>query len=542
MQGGTTAFLCAGALAVGALAGYAARFLRLWLQPHCASGRGRCPEPFCELLERVPEGACLLCNGQFYCVNRAAMDLLGAASRAELIGARLEDWLVAAGHDFSRLAETPEQFESTCRRRDGTELQLAVFGGPARISGRHGAILFLRDVSLRRLEEQEKRLLEEQVRHAQKMETIGQLAGGVAHDFNNHLTVINGYTALLLKRSATSDWAQEALSEILSAGERAAALTRQLLTFSRKQASEPKVLDLNLAVLQAARMLQRLVSADVEVVTRLAARPAHVLMDEGQVNQILMNLAVNARDAMPNGGVLTLGTSREEYLGPAVTDDRLLASGTYVVLTVTDTGVGMPPEIQSRIFEPFFTTKHDKGTGLGLSMVYGIAKQAGGEVFLSSEVGTGTTFRILLPAMEAAANPPVAMGPAAGTETGCGERILLVEDDPVLRKFAALVLTTAGYQVLEAAGSMAALELLARETEAVALLLTDMVLPGMPGIVLAEKVCAADERIRVLYMSGYWDEGITGSPVPESMFLAKPFTAEDLLARVRQVLGAPAME
>ncbi|MCI0702738.1 MAG: ATP-binding protein, partial [Planctomycetia bacterium] len=381
----------------------------------------------------------------------------------------------------------------------------------------------------------ERKKLEEQFRQAQKMEAIGRLAGGVAHDFNNLLTVINGYGQMLLDRLPSTDLTRDLVQEMTAAGERAAGLTAQLLAFSRKAIVEPKVLDLNEVVTQSAKLLRRLIGEDVVLATALAPNLDRVKADPTQVEQVILNLAVNAKDAMPRGGKLTIETRglrlREE--DRALYPD--LPQGRYVQLAVSDTGVGMSEEVKSRLFEPFFTTKEQgKGTGLGLAVVHGAVKQSGGRVDVYSELGIGTTFKILLPAVTAAV-------PASGTVRLApkgAETVLLVEDEAGVRKFGRLALETQGYTVLEAAGGEEALRIAERHAGPIHLLVTDVVMPRMGGREVAEAVRARHAGLKVLYVSGYTDDAVVRHGIVDETdaFLQKPFTPLALARKVRMVL------
>lgn len=382
----------------------------------------------------------------------------------------------------------------------------------------------------------EQRSLEKQLRQAQKMEAIGQLSGGIAHDFNNLLSVIIGYSELLEESLAKDDPLRKKCEQITKAGRSAASLTRQLLAFSRQQVLDPKVLDLNAVVLNVEKMLRRLIGEHIELTTALSPSLGRVKADQGQIEQVIINLAVNARDAMANGGNLTIETADvvldEEY----VQRHPLQKGGPYVLLTVSDTGVGMDAETQARIFEPFFTTKEiGRGTGLGLATVYGVVKQSGGYIWVYSEVGHGTTFKVYLPRTAEAmgADRPVRSAPSLhGTET-----VLLVEDEEALREFTASVLMQGGYTVLPAERPDKAIEIANQHQGPIHLLLTDVIMPGMNGRELAENLAALRPEIQVVYMSGY--TGFTHPDLLDSsaILLAKPFTRETLLQKVRQGLA-----
>jgi PAS domain S-box-containing protein len=386
----------------------------------------------------------------------------------------------------------------------------------------------------------ERKQLETQLRQAQKMEAIGRLAGGVAHDFNNVLTAIFGYVDLLREEIPADSAAQRDLAEVRKASERAASLTKQLLAFSRQQVLEPMVLEPNGLIEDFEKMLHRLIGEDVELRLALARDTGNVLADPGQLQQVLMNLVVNARDAMPTGGKIILETANTELSEQYAEMHQPVVPGRYVMLAVSDSGMGMTPETKARIFEPFFTTKEKgKGTGLGLSTVYGIVKQSGGYVWVYSEVGRGTTFKLYFPRVDAA---PDAMLPAREPATVSGtETILLAEDDDVLRPLARGLLEKLGYTVLDGADAEEALEAARRYSEPIHLLLTDVVMPGVSGRELARALEKLRPDTRVLYVSGYTDDAIVhhGMLEPGLNFLQKPFTPAALARKVREVLDAP---
>jgi PAS domain S-box-containing protein len=386
----------------------------------------------------------------------------------------------------------------------------------------------------------ERRQLEDQLRQAQKMEAVGQLAGGIAHDFNNLLTAIIGNAELLQHDLPAGSNSFNDLTEIRQAADRAAALTRQLLAFSRKQILQPRILDLNQLITGVERMLRRLLAENIETRLQLASNLGLVHADPGQIEQVLLNLVVNARDAMLDGGTLVIETAEVELDRTYAAGHVGVTPGRYVMLAVTDTGMGMDEETQAHLFEPFFTTKGPgKGTGLGLSTVHGIVQQSGGHIWVSSEVGRGTTFQVYLPVAEPGLGPapePVPESPPpGGTET-----ILLVEDAHAVRALASRVLAAAGYSVLEAGDGAAAEVLAARHDGPIHLLLTDVVMPGLSGSHLAQRIAALRPAIRVLYMSGYTDDAIVHMDVLAKgiAFLEKPFAPEVLARRVREVLDA----
>ncbi len=417
-----------------------------------------------------------------------------------------------------------------------TQFLLFGFLALASLSGHLlAAIMAERDDALER-----RLLLEEQLRHSQKMEAVGRLAGGIAHDFNNLLTAIIGYTEIVLTSLDPKDDRRADAEEIARAAMRAADLTKQMLAFSRRQVLQPKVIDLNTALRKVEPMLRRVIGEDIVMtVTGKAASP-WVRVDPGQVEQVVMNLVVNARDAMPQGGRLTVEASDAVLDEAALADQPDVKPGPFVMLSVSDTGVGMPPEVRARIFEPYFTTKDvGKGTGLGLSTAYGIVRQSDGHLAVSSELGLGTTFRIYLPRCEA---PPQIAGEAGVEKMPDGtEHILLVEDDPSVRRLSKELLLRLGYSVTEAASGRAGLALGSDDTRHFDLALCDVILGDMSGPAVAEALRALRPSIRVLYMSGYLDDAIVKTGVlDEGMpFLQKPFTPMQLAKKIRAVLDEP---
>lgn len=380
--------------------------------------------------------------------------------------------------------------------------------------------------------------LQEQLQQAQKMEAVGRLAGGIAHDFNNMLTVITGYSDLLLKAPGVTDAIGKGLQEIKRAGTKAAELTTRLLAFSRKQVLQPKVLDLNGVLKSYQAVLRRLLGEDLAVQFHLAPHLWYVKADPGQLEQVLMNLVINARDAMPRGGQLTIETANVQLDAGYAATHPDAQPGPHVMLAVSDTGHGMDKETQARIFEPFFTTKEKgKGTGLGLSTVYGIVKQSGGHIYVYSEVGKGTTFKIYLPQVEAEAPAPLVAEPAPDVPRG-KETILLVEDEPPVRNFVSLALQQLGYTVLEVTNGQEARFFCERYSGPIHLLLTDVVLPGESGRQVADQLVSLRPTLRVLYTSGYTENSIVHHGVLDEnvAFLPKPFSPEDLARKVREVL------
>ena len=397
------------------------------------------------------------------------------------------------------------------------------------------------DITVKKEIAEKLRRTEEQLRQAQKLEAIGRLAGGIAHDFNNLLTVILTYTSVILADLKSGDPLRCDLEQVQCAGERAVDLTKQLLAFSRQQMIAPRVLDLNKTIVGMEKMLRRLLGEDVQLCILGANGLGEIVADAGQIEQVIMNLAINARDAMPGGGTLTIETADVELDVEFAAAHLGVAPGPYVMLAVTDTGTGMDNATRSRVFEPFFTTKEaGKGTGLGLATVFGIVRQSGGTIWVYSEVGRGTTFKIYLPR---ATQPASVMPPPTKENTrGGSETILLVEDDAAVRTIVRTVLHRAGYDVLEAENAGEALLVYEQNKKPVHLLLTDVVMPRMSGRVLAERLIAMRPDLSVIYMSGYTNDAIVRQGVLEAnvAFLQKPITPEPLLRKVREVLDESA--
>jgi nitrogen-specific signal transduction histidine kinase len=382
----------------------------------------------------------------------------------------------------------------------------------------------------------ERKSLEAQLRQAQKMEAIGQLAGGVAHDFNNLLTAIRGYADLVARTLADSDRRHADVDEIIKAADRAAGLTRQLLAFSRKQVLRPALIDLNALLADTSRMLRRVIGEDIELVTKLAPDLSPVLADVGQLEQVVMNLAVNARDAMPRGGRLSITTDHVTLDDSCAMHGGPVLPGPYVMLAVVDTGVGMDETTKQRIFEPFFTTKEPgRGTGLGLATVYGIVEQSGGYLWVYSQPGHGATFKVFLPRAEGTIEHRLVERDTSpnGTET-----LLLVEDEQAVRFLSRVILERAGYTVLDAKDPQQAEGLFEEHTDQVQLLVTDVIMPGSSGPALFERLSAHRPQLKVLYMSGYSDDAFVHNSgvTPDVVFLQKPFTASGLLCKVREAL------
>jgi PAS domain S-box-containing protein len=477
--------------------------------------------------------------GQFLSVNSALVRMLGYDSSDEVLQLDMGRDVYADADERQRLLDRDtysdrqyDDVEATWKRRDGRLLQVQLSVRAVRNAA--GEVdyyeTFVRDVT-------DQRRLQQQLTQSQKMEAIGRLAGGVAHDFNNLLTVITSYSDLVFQDLPPDDPRRDDVDQVRKAADGAAALTRQLLAFSRQQVLEPKVIDLNSVVDNLKKILQRVIGEDVELTTVLAAELGAVKADVSQIEQILMNLAVNARDAMPTGGKLTIETTNVDY--DPERQQRSDGSREFVMLAVTDTGTGMDEATKAKIFEPFFTTKQPgKGTGLGLATVYAIVTQAGGFIWVYSELGHGTSFKIYLPHVDAVATTAAVarIDLPRGTET-----VLLVEDAAAVRAVARQVLQRQGYRVLEASEGEDALHLAARHQGTIDLVVTDVVMPRVGGRELAERLLAVRPETRVLYMSGYTDDSVVRHGILEGgvAYLQKPFSPEGLARKVREVLDAP---
>jgi len=496
---------------------------------------------FRSLVTNAPYGICRCdATGKLLDANPAFLEMLGYATADDLIGhhiyslyAEAEQWFALA--DFLRSPSPFQGVSAEWNRKDNTTTVVRVSGRSVS-NGQSGGVvfeLFAEDVT-------ERRVLEQQLRQSQKMEAIGRLAGGIAHDFNNLLMVISGYTEFLLERLGDAPELRAPAQEIGSAAQRASALTRQLLAFSRKQMLAPKIVNLNEVVTENLKMLTRMIGEDVDLVMVPAPEVWAVRADAGQIEQVIMNLAVNARDAMPSGGKLTMETANVTLDEDYVRVHAPLQPGDYVMIAISDTGAGMDAETQSHIFEPFFTTKGLKGTGLGLSTVYGIVKQSGGYIWVYSEVGKGTTFKIYLPRVPAASpvvSPVVVPANTDKVEAG-KETILLVEDEANLRYLARQFLEKQGYKVIEAADGAVAMQIAVAHEGVIHLLLTDVIMPGMNGRELAQRISEIRPNTRVLYMSGYTENvvGHNGTLDTGIRLLQKPFNLRDLKRMVREVL------
>jgi two-component system cell cycle sensor histidine kinase/response regulator CckA len=479
-------------------------------------------------------------GGRFLDVNPALINMLGYGSVEELLELNARREVFVNPEELDRLTKDYRStgslngVEVQWKRKEGRVIIVRLSGCAASINDEPEEVLELiaEDIT-------DRRQLEEQLRQAQKMDAVGRLAGGVAHDFNNLLMVINGYTEVLLEQLEAGGEMHHKVQSIQQAAERAATLTRQLLAFSRKQLLELKVIDVNNVITDMERLLRPLIGEHIELVTRLSPDAGHTRADSGQLEQVIMNLVVNAKDAMPAGGKLTV-QSADITVRQNLSEHHFIQPGRYAVISVSDTGHGMDAETQSRIFEPFFTTKEKgKGTGLGLSTVYGIVKQSNGYVFAQSELGAGTTFHVYLPRVEEFAEEqnPVKSQP---NETGGCETVLLVEDEESVRELVRITLTSRGYKVLEAENGERGLQIAEDYKEPIDILITDVVMPGIGGRDLAKKLLALRPTVSVLYLSGYTEDAVIaqGAPSPAIAFLQKPFTLQNLAKKVREVLRA----
>jgi two-component system, cell cycle sensor histidine kinase and response regulator CckA len=474
-------------------------------------------------------------------INRAGRELVGLAADCDVTGTSLEQLCTSA------TAEHLEQIAMPATLAEGTwtgEASLCTVAGAevfvwlTLVAHRRadGDLAFISAVAQ---DIRERRLLEEQLRQSQKMEAVGRLAGGVAHDFNNLLTAIAGHTELLLEDLGADNDIRSDIEEVLRAVDRASTLTRQLLAFSRRQVLQPKLLDVNQVITDLGRLLRRLIGEDVEIRSSLAPEIARVRGDRGQVEQVVMNLVVNARDALPHGGIVELRTAALEIGDDSPEQRRGVVPGAYVEIAVSDNGVGMDEPLLRRIFEPFFTTKEQgKGTGLGLPTAYGIVAQSGGHILVDSQPGQGSTFRVLLPQ---ASGDDVADAPAeeVATSDGSGsETILLVEDEAAVRRLGCRILERKGYRVLEADSGPAAIRMFERMAPVITLLVTDVVMPGMSGSELARRLRSMKPSLRVLFTSGYTADAIEqqGGFETGTALLEKPFTPDALAQKVRDVL------
>ena len=479
-------------------------------------------------------------DGKFLAVNSALTKMLGYSSEQELMSVNSSDIY----YDPSTRQRLAQEYlpkgrwsglEVQLKRKDGTPVSVRLSG--AFLTDEHGEVRYSEGI----IEDITERLvLEQQLRQAQKMEAVGRLAGGVAHDFNNLLTVIKGYTEIVREDLGPSYPHRQELQETLNASERAATLTRQLLAFSRQQVMAPRIVNLNHVVTNMQNLITRLLGEDVHLEIKLAAELGSAKADPSQFEQVIMNLAVNARHAMPNGGKLFIETSNVELEEAWAREHVGARAGRFVLMTISDTGTGMDEKTKARLFEPFFTTKEQgKGTGLGLSTVYGIVKQSGGYISVYSELGSGTTFKIYLPRVDALAETLATAAVPAPANRG-SETVLLVEDEEGVRRLVRDLITRQGYKVLEAHSGEEALNVLAKHTGKIDLLLTDLVLSNMSGRELSERLRSERKDLKVIYMSGYTDDALlhAGMLSEGALFIQKPFTATLLAQKMRELLDA----
>ena len=480
-------------------------------------------------------------NGRIVLTNRRTQEMFGY-SQEELLGEPIEILLPDSRRSahrgqreeyFSRPRIRPMGIglDLAGRRKDGTEFPVEVSLSHLEMPQGIFAIAFVSDISQRKQ-------LEDQLMHAQKMEAVGRLAGGVAHDFNNMLTVITGYNRMILDELSAFDPLRGYAEEVLKAADRAAALTNQLLAFSRRQIMKPRVISVNSVIEQTEKMLRRLIGEDVELGFGLNPQTGNIRADPGHVEQALMNLAVNARDAMPTGGRLTIETANAHLDEDYAKTHMGVVPGEFVMIAVSDTGIGMDAQTKRRIFEPFFTTKaQGKGTGLGLATVYGIVKQAGGDIWVYSEPNRGSTFKLYFPKVEEAISP--AVSGERESPQGENETILVVEDEKAVRDLTVRMLQRLGYRVLIAASGPEAIRISEAHPGRIALLLTDVVMPNMSGRQLADQLLLSRTDMKVVYLSGYTEDTVIHHGVLDAgiEFLPKPFSREVLAKKLREVLA-----
>ena len=498
-------------------------------------------ERYRQLVEVLPDAVFIHSEGRFVFANSAALKLLGANGPTDLVGRPILD-IVHPDYrevvkkrvqDLDQGRQATEMLQQKLIRLDGTSVDVEISGCRFSDQSKAAVLCVVRDITARMN-------LEAQLRQSQKMEAVGRLAGGVAHDFNNLLTVITGRCNLILRGLNGNTGMRQELEEVRKAGERAAALTRQLLAFSRKQVLQPRVIDLNAVIEGMSKLLHRLIGEDIEMVSTLAPGLRHVKADPGQIEQVVMNLAVNSRDAMPGGGRLTIETSNTRLDSSRPASLPAPETGDYVMLRVSDTGTGMNDQVQSHVFEPFFTMKEKgEGTGLGLATVYGIVRQSGGHIWIESAPGKGTTFTICLPAADEALDAEEPKEPREVLRRGT-ETVLVVEDEQVVRDLACDVLRLSGYQVLSARTCSEARRLSAAHGGPIHLMLADVVMPHMSGPELAGSLTPSRPEMKILFMSGYSQEAMVHRGVlpPGRAFLPKPFAPDALSRRVREVLDA----
>jgi PAS domain S-box-containing protein len=488
------------------------------------------------MVDRAVYGIYRCANDRFLDANPALIKMLGYSSKAELFNLTMALDVYANPLDYHALltklkSGAVEGFEVQWKTRTGKTIITRLSGNVVFSDGDNSECEMIAENVT------EHRALEEQLRQAQKMEAIGRLAGGIAHDFNNLLTIIKGHSELLVSEMRARDPKKKEVEGVMRAADRAASLTRQLLAFSRRQLLSPKVLDLNAIVNNMEKMLARLLGEDIRLTTVLEPKLGLIKADPNQLEQVIMNLAVNARDAMPSGGKLDIATANLQLKNEVQHGEIHLSSGAYVMLTVKDTGMGMDSVTASRAFEPFFTTKDQgKGTGLGLSTVYGIVKQSGGEIWVDSEPRKGTAFYICFPLAEKESS--AAVEEKRTKDVGGKETVLIVEDEEDVREVASTMLERRGYKVIPAATFREAESLCQTYSGTIHLLLTDVVLQEMSGLEIAQALTSIRPDMKVIYMSGYTDDVMLQHGVRNSQvaFLSKPFTTEELASKVREVL------
>lgn len=487
------------------------------------------------LLGLLPDAVFIHADSKIVEANPSAAALFGHSTAAALLGMRVLDYVPEEDREASTNRvlgigdEPPSAFESRIVRADGEIRAVESIVAPTSYRGRPATLVVHRDVT-------EGRRLHDQLVQSQKMEAVGLLAGGIAHDFNNLLTAIGGHAAMSERATPEGHPAKEHLGEVREAVARAASLTAQLLTFARREVSRPSTIDINELILNTAVLLRRLIGEDIELVTRMSSEASVARVDTQQIEQVLVNLAVNARDAMPNGGKLTI-TTREALIEADSTTD--LSPGQYVEVSIRDTGVGMVPEIKKHVFEPFFTTKAlGKGSGLGLAACYGILKDSGGDIDVRSEPGRGTDFVLYVPAVDERP-PPTGHEDLADRRPEGSEKVLLAEDEPSVRKLVAEILRLQGYDVIEAVDGEDALRLAESYEDEIQLLLTDVVMPGMGGVELVEKFQQHWPATKLMFTSGYAEQlpvkEATGKTIP---LLPKPFHPDELVRLVRETIDA----
>lgn len=492
-----------------------------------------------DLVELSPEAIYILQEGKFVFINTAGVELFGASSNKDIVGKPLldflhpenrrpaEDWIRIERERGKILPSTEEQF----LRLDQTPVEMEISAVPIEYHGKPALQVFARDVTGRKH-------LEDQLRQSQKIEAVGRLAGGIAHDFNNLMTVIIGYVGLTKKRSGNPDHVSKGLDEIEKASTRATRLTQQLIAFSRKQILQPQILDVNQIVFNMEKMLRRLIGENIELVTIPTSNLGKVKADPGQIEQVIVNLALNARDAMPQGGRITIETENVDVDDSIALENPGIPTTACVKLLFRDNGIGMDEGIKAHIFEPYFTTKEvGKGVGLGLATVYGIIRQSGGDIQVESEPGQGSTFTILLPRVTETAHstdpPELVLDAAPGEET-----IMVVEDEGPVLNLIRETLEDAGYNVLTASNGEEALALFSQNKDPIHLLLTDVVMPNLGGQSLAARVASRHPEIQTLFMTGYFDTNVDTQEYPfgRRPLIFKPFTPQELLLKIRQLL------